>query len=71
MAGVSQVPVRDLGNGTYTAALEASKAGLVTVSASINGELIGLPVTIVAVAETLRSLLLATPSPVACVAGEV
>lgn len=55
-AGVVSLPVADVGDGSYRATLAPTPAGLVTVSAKVNGELVGLPASLEVVPSTLASV---------------
>jgi len=68
-AGLSSLPVKDLGKGSYAATLSAKSAGIVTVSATVNGEAVGLPVTVAAEPGPLASLVACSTGPLHCTAG--
>ena len=68
-AGLSNLQVKDLGKGAYAATLSTSVAGIVTVSATVNGETVGLPVTVAAEPGPLASLVACTSGPLRCTAG--
>ena len=59
----------DNGDGTYTAELRPQRLGLVSLSAHVNGELVGLPQTLAVGPGPLASLALAQQQPLHCVAG--
>ena len=56
-------------NGTYTTELHPKRSGLVSLSAHVNGELVGLPQTLAVGPGPLASLALAQQQPLHCVAG--
>ena len=68
-AGLSSLPVKDLGKGSYAATLSTAAAGIVTVSATVNGEAVGLPVTVAAEPGPLASLVACSSGPLRCTAG--
>lgn len=59
----------DSGNGTYAAQLRPLRAGLLTLSAVVNGELVGLPQTLAVAPGPLVTLSLAQEVPPRCTAG--
>jgi hypothetical protein len=61
--------VTDNRNGTYTAQLRLQRSGLVSLSAHVNGELVGLPQTLAIGPGPLASLALAQQQPLHCIAG--
>ena len=61
--------MKDLGKGNYAATLLTKSAGIVTVSATVNGEAVGLPVTVAAEPGTLASLVACSAGPLRCTAG--
>ena len=68
-AGLSSLPVKDLGRGAYAATLTTAVAGIVTVSATVNGEAVGLPVTVAAEPGPLATLVACRTGPLRCTAG--
>ena len=61
--------MKDLGKGSYAATLFTKSAGIVTVSAMVNGEAVGLPVTVAAEPGTPASLVACNSGPLRCSAG--
>ena len=68
-AGITHLPVKDLGGGTYAAMLRSTKAGMLTVFATVNGESVGLPTTVGVKAGPLVSLAACSSSTLHCTAG--
>lgn len=56
-------------DGTYTAQLRPQRSGLISLSAHVNGELVGLPQTLAVGPGPLASLALAQQQPLHSVAG--
>lgn len=67
--GVSSLSVTDLGGGSYGATVCSSKAGILTLSATVNGEMVGLPATVAVDPAPLVSLVACTSVPLHCIAG--
>lgn len=62
--------MQDGRNGTYTVCFKVEQVGLVSISALINNQPLGLPTTIRAVAAELHSLYLMSQMPLETRAGE-
>lgn len=69
-AGVSSLAVKDCGNGSYTASARSVRAGILTLAATINGEMVGLPVTVAVEPGPLATLEACSSAPLHCKAGE-
>ena len=59
----------DLGGGSYAATVSSSRSGILTVSATVNGEMVGLPATVAVDAGPLASLAACTSALLQCIAG--
>ncbi|CAL8470627.1 g10169 [Coccomyxa elongata] len=68
--GVRSLPIKDRRDGTYTAPISLEKVGLVSISAMISGQPLGLPVTLRVLPAQLHSLELISPQNPQTVAGE-
>lgn len=68
-AGTSSMAVKDCGDGSYTTAVVSSKASILTLSASINGEMVGLPITVAVEPRQLAALVPCSALRLHCVAG--
>jgi len=62
--------VTDNKDGSHSAQLRAVRAGLLTLSAHVNGELVGLPQTLAVAPGPLAALAPALDLAPHCVAGE-
>ena len=59
-----------LGSGQHSAQVLSTRAGMVTLSARLNGELVGCPATIPVEAAELSALKLCSSGPLAITAGQ-
>ena len=63
--------MQDCRDGTYTAPISLEKIGLVSISAQISGQPLGLPVTLRVLAAELHSLELISPQNPQVIAGDL
>ena len=68
--GASSLAVEDCGNGSYTASACSIRAGILTLSATVNGEMVGLPVTVAVQPGPLTTLEASSLTALHCIAGE-
>ena len=61
--------MKDCGGGSYTASVSSIRAGILTLSATINGEMVGLPITVAVEPGPLATLVACSSAPLHCVAG--